>query len=62
MNTIKPHLDVKKDAGHDFNLDFDTRRPTFGPAHSARIICMVLESLLDIIASTNIRTPIPPSQ
>ena len=31
-------------------------------AHSARIICIVRESLLDIIARTNISTPIPPSQ
>ena len=25
VNTIKPDLDDKKDAEHDFNLDFDIR-------------------------------------
>ena len=52
VNTIKPHLDVKKDAEHDFNIDFDTR------LNMARAMVKVLNhaDLVDCFTSVSARS------
>ena len=52
MNTIKPGFDVKKDAEHDFNLDFDIR------LNMARAMVKVLNDmdLVDCFTSVSARS------
>lgn len=52
MNTIKPDLDDKKDAEHDFNLDFDIR------LNMARAMVKVLNDmdLVDCFTSVSARS------
>ena len=52
MNTIKPDLDDKKDAEHDFNIDFDTR------LNMARAMVEVLNNadLVDCFTSVSARS------
>ena len=52
MNTIKPDLDDKKDAEHDFNLDFDIR------LNMARAMVKVLNDmdLVDCFTSVSSRS------
>lgn len=52
MNTIKPDLDDRKDAEHDFNLDFDIR------LNMARAMVKVLNDmdLVDCFTSVSSRS------